>query len=998
MRDHVTSSPETPTRGSLAVRHPYAIRGLVLAAALVVGLPAAALSQATTGSLQGVVRDSVGQPLAASEIVARHLATNFERSTSTTERGFYRLSGLRAGDYEVTVRNAFFHDETRSVSLGVGQTINLDFALTSEAVEIEGLVVTGERTNWEETVTTEVATNITTEQIEELPQSDRNFLNFSTLVPGVRREGGSITSGAARDENINVFIDGASYKNDILQGGVAGQDASDGNPFPQNAIDGFRVITQQYKAEYQKATSAIITATTKTGTNTWQADAFGSFTNQDLAAQELFSAERGDDKPEFDRWQAGASLGGPIIQDELFIFGSYEGNIQDRLTTVNIDASTPPVALNDFADAPGVEVPADLSTLSGTFPVPFRSHLFFGKLTWQPESRHTLDLSVNIRDETREGGFGGTSSAQQQEVFDNNVNAVILKHQWDAGDDLLNEVIVNYLEYAFHPEPLGDGVTLQWNGWGAIGPRCCAQDLRQKRFGIRDDLTWTVPELGGLHVFKAGASVDFNTYTSIKELQQNPTFIFHDLSSPFPDEAFFEIGDPRVEVDNSAIGLYVQDDWSPSDRLTLNLGIRWDVETGVKNNDFVTPDSVRDALSPLVDAEFEERFFTDGDRDPFMGAFQPRVGATYTLREIEGDRTVLFGGAGLYYDRTPNEWMTPEFFRLQRRRMNFFFSDDGMETEGGNPTIVWQDEFLSREGLQGLVDSGQAPDPEVFLLDNDLKPPKAFQGSFGVRQTIDDYLFSASYTAVRGYDDMVFWFYHNCPNEATTQAACNPIDPPNFTNILVTSQDESRHWFDGIYVKAQKRFTEESRWGAQIAYTLGWAKEQPNLAGQFGGLCCLSPATFHETPSRNDERHRVAVNWIVGLPWDIRFSGIGEFGTGLPYDIVDPTQTRPSGLGPLFCTDESTAGNCVPGTEREGRPTEGGIFPDRRIDVRLQKGFEVSPGYRLTLQAEVFDLFDWDVFTGYGNNVNNENFREALNTNGDTRRFQLGARVEFDGL
>ncbi|MFW6088730.1 MAG: carboxypeptidase regulatory-like domain-containing protein, partial [Gemmatimonadota bacterium] len=354
-----------------------AARAVALAAALAVCLPASAAAQATTGSVQGIVRDSVGQPLPASEVVARHLDTNFERRTTSTERGFYRISGLRAGPYEITVRNAFHHEQTRELSVGVGQSLNLDFTLASEAVEVEALVVEGERrAGWEETTTPEVATNITSEQISELPQSDRNFLNFSTLVPGVRSDGGSITSGGARKENINVFIDGASYKNDILQGGVAGQDASDGNPFPQNAVDGFRVITQQYKAEYQKATSAVVTATTKSGTNVWRGDAFGYFTDEGLAAQEFFSAEAGADQPEFSRWQAGASLGGPIIQDELFIFLSYEGNIQDRLTTVNIDASTPPAAIDDFADAPGVEVPDDLSTLSGTFPVPFRSHLF----------------------------------------------------------------------------------------------------------------------------------------------------------------------------------------------------------------------------------------------------------------------------------------------------------------------------------------------------------------------------------------------------------------------------------------------------------------------------------------------------------------------------------------------------------------------------------------------------------------------------------------------
>ncbi|MGH7541644.1 MAG: TonB-dependent receptor [Gemmatimonadota bacterium] len=978
--------------GSLATA--LAAAGVLWLTGLAAPSPAAA--QATTGSLQGVARDSSGAAVATATIVARHLGTNFESSTLSAGNGLYRIAGLRPGRYEVTVTHSFFHEQSFQVDVGVGQSVTLNFTLAPSAVEVEEIRVVAERSSiGEETTTPEIATNITPTQIEELPQSDRNFLNFARLVPGVQAEGGSITSGAARDENINVFIDGASYKNDILQGGVVGQDASDGSPFPQNAVAGFRVITQQYKAEYQKATSAIISATTKTGTNEWQGHAFGLFTDEGLASQEFFSADRGDEETAFSRWQAGASLGGPIVRDRLFLFASYEGNIQDRLTVVNLGDGVP-TFLRDFEDAPGVDIPADLSTLEGTFGVPFREHLFFGKLTWQPESRHTLDFSVNVRDEVRKGGFGGASTPQLREELFNNVTTVIGKHQWNVGDNQLNEIIVNYMKYRFHPVPLGTGVALEFRTWGNIGVRCCAQDIFQERFGIRDDFTWTVPDWGGLHVFKFGATLDFNEYGEIKELQENPTFIFQTQDSSFPEEAFFEVGDPEFTTDNLAFGIYAQDDWSLNDRLTLNLGVRWDVETNAKNNDFVTPQTVIDALSPLVDEQFEQRFFTDGDaRSPYLGAIQPRLGFSYVAREDEGDQTVLFGGAGLYYDRTPFDWLLPEVFRQQRRRINFRFSDDGMPDAGGNPTIVWQDEFLSREGLLGLVESGQAPDPEVFLIDNDLTPPKAFQGSFGVRQTVDEYLFSLNYTMVRGWDDMVFWFFHHCPTEAANQAGCAPIDPPNFTNVLVSTQD-TRHWYDAIYLKAQKRYSDQSPWGVQLAYTLGWARESPNIDGQFGGLCCLSPTEFEKTPSRNDERHRITFNWIVGLPWEIGFSGIGDFGSGLPFSLTDPTQFRPSGLSPLFCSDESTQGNCVPGTEREGRPTEGGAFPDKSLDVRLQKGFRWGT-YGITVTAEVIDLFDWDHFTGYQGNVNNTDFLEPCCTDGETRRFQLGAEVAFGG-
>src|SRR2546423_6495667 len=132
------------------------------------------------------------------------------------------------------------------------------------------------------------------------------------------------------------IFDGASYKNDVLQGGVAGQDASRGNPFPLNAVREFRVITQNYKAEYQKASSAIIAATTQSGTNEWRGNAFYYGMGQGFIARDPFLAPSAS-KPEFRRTLAGLSVGGPLIRDRLHVFASYEGNYQNRFSIVSLD-------------------------------------------------------------------------------------------------------------------------------------------------------------------------------------------------------------------------------------------------------------------------------------------------------------------------------------------------------------------------------------------------------------------------------------------------------------------------------------------------------------------------------------------------------------------------------------------------------------------------------------------------------------------------------------
>src|SRR3989442_2784304 len=134
--------------------------------------------------------------------------------------------------------------------------------------------------------TAEIATNVTTEQVRYLPQNQRNFLNFANLAPGVKvtqdETRKQVTAGGLDATQINVFIDGVSYKNDVLQGGVVGQDASRGSPFPQNAVQEFQVLTQNYKAEHEKASSAIITAGTRSRAKRWYAVVFPVYQDKKL--------------------------------------------------------------------------------------------------------------------------------------------------------------------------------------------------------------------------------------------------------------------------------------------------------------------------------------------------------------------------------------------------------------------------------------------------------------------------------------------------------------------------------------------------------------------------------------------------------------------------------------------------------------------------------------------------------------------------------------------
>ena len=210
---------------------------------------------------------------------------------------------------------------------------------------------------------------------------------------------------------------------------------------------------------------------------------------------------------------------------------------------------------------------------------------------------------------------------------------------------------------------------------------------------------------------KAGAVVSFLRYDVTKLLYGNPVFRFRqDESSRFrsrrPTASATPISAPTIAARFLRSGRLGPDDNS---RVTINAGVRWDYESDMLNNDYVTPDSVRAATAPFVNAS---QYLTDGsDRPPFYGAWQPRVGLSYDL--TGSGRHVLFGGYGRYLDRTIYNAGLDERFRLQWGVRTFEFSLDGAP-RNGQETIIWNPSYKSRAGLDGLVASGVAPNPECI--------------------------------------------------------------------------------------------------------------------------------------------------------------------------------------------------------------------------------------------------------------------------------------------
>jgi Carboxypeptidase regulatory-like domain/TonB dependent receptor len=937
-------------------------------------------AQTTSATIQGTVSDETGI-LPGATVIARETQGGFQFEAVSGADGSFALAGLRPGTYEITVLVDRYKPQSRTVQVLVGQTVTANFKVSPDVVHVEEVTVVGQRLV--DTRTPEVTTNVTEEQVRYLPQNNRNFLNFAALAPGVRLSTDEfrqeVSAGSLASRNTNVFIDGVSYKNDVIEGGVIGQDASRGNPFPQNAVQEFQVVTQNYKAEYEKASSAIISAVTKSGGNRFSGDFFNLYQDKHLVENEAIARDangllvKGDvePKPIYERWQWGASVGGPIVRDKAQFFGAYEENRQDRGSQVILGSvsNAPPALLSELA------------AYEGTFTSPFRERLLFAKGTLQPAPGQAAEVTYTWRNETDIRSFGNLANAPRTSVeaaenVRNRVDSVLGKYQI-AGGRWINETNLSYQRYRWNPVPENaDLIGRDYDGLMRVGGRDTTQLFVQERISLRDDVSRFASWNGG-HSFRFGGVLSFLDYEVRKEFFGNPLFRFRsEFNYAFPHEASYGSGNPDLSASNVQFGIYAQDDWAIGPRFTLNAGLRWDYESDMLNNDYVTPENVRTAAAPFIDPA---RYFTDGDdRPPFYGAWQPRLGFSYDLTGV--GKTILFGGYGRYYDRVLYNHTLDERFRLQYAVRTFRFSTDGLPRDG-QPTIVWNPAYLSQTGLDGIIASGQAPTAEVFLIDNEQRPPLSDQWTLGVRHSFGDILTSASYAGVRSRNEFT-WLRGNRRPDGT---CCLPIT--GFANLFI-STDDKRSWYDALYLQAEKPYGAGGRWGFSFTYTLATAEQN---GGDTFSLDFPTVEGYGRYPTSTDERHRLVATGIVGLPWDLIASAFLTLGSGTPYNIDDQSL----GGGP----------NERVFLRNGGRPEQFWfIFPDawayRSLDLRLEKIFRFGGTQLASVAIEAFNIFSYDNFAGYDGfkptlPATNQNFGRPSRLLDPGRRLQFGLRYAF---
>lgn len=955
---------------------------------LIASMVVAALSvssvyaQSATSSLKGDLVLEAGVSSIGIEVSIVDINTGLTRSVELKSDGSYNFPSLNPGTYKLELKNRGVTRITEPFTLRVGENsvLNIDFNDIDlvDTDNTETILVVGQRIQLQQGG--EVGINITPEQMDYLPQLSRNFLAFADLAPGVtfsRSSNGdtNLQGGAQRSNGVNVFIDGVGQKDLVLKGGVSGQDTTPGNPFPQSAVGQYRVISQNYKAEFEQVSSVAITAVTRSGTNEFEGNVFFDHTDEGLRQKTPSEKANGQDKVETKDQQFGASFGGAIIKDELHYFVAYEGK---RIES--------PVEVFPGAGFAPSELPSQYADLIKNGTRTFEEDLFFGKIDWSPTDDDLIQFSIKIREETGINWNGGT----QTEGFKSNINnddiRMLLRYE-HYGDSWVNDFKLTYEDSKWAPTPTSFGNVSRFETasrdeilW--VGPSLSQQEKGQEGSGFKNDFTWTGFDD---HDLKFGVVAKWIKLKSLQQNLINPLYHYnvqfdHDGDGELGEfndvipyrleigQAVESLGNGSVTTDAFQLGIFIQDDWQVNSELEISYGVRWDYEEVPSYLDYITPSDATQTLrgwSNLENANYNiEDYLSDGsNRKTFKGAFAPRIGFNYSLT----DSHTLFGGFGRSYDRNQYDFLQLEQTASTFTVPNFFF-DTGDADRACDGCIAWDPVYSTAAGRQQLVDSiPEGGNREVFLVDNDLKNPYSDQYSLGIRSSLENLNWEVGISRIESRDGFAWLLGNRREDGAFFESGAifgapfgNNPSGNIVTNILLGTNGLETN-SNSAYIKLSKPYTPESGWGVDATYTHINAEENRFFNETFSlDFESVDSLVFLDSAGVRD--HALVTTGVYDLPYDFKL-----------------------GFKFTYRSEPTLASFGAPGVDfRQWTPTtieaDGGEI--KQLDVSLTKVFELGVVESdIRLRIDVINLLNTKNYTGFEGFGGSENFGQRINEN-----------------
>lgn len=1023
-------------------------------------------AQQRTGALQVTVADRSGGTIPQATLLLQNQQTNWTRGGQTLGDGQFLFAFVPVGTYELTVAHRGFQRLKRTgIAVSVNETPTLQLVLDVE--QSETTLVVAEAAAQVNVVNATNGGVIGQRQIVELPLNGRNYVQLGTLMPGVVETPARFqTQGLAPARNGFAVNGMRTQSNNFLLDGVSNNDAFFNGYVvtpPPDSLAEFKIITSNFSAEYGSNAGSIVNAITRSGTNSVHGSLWNFLRNDVLDARNFFSTSR----PPLRRNQYGLAAGAPVRRDKTFLFGYWEGLREREGQVQNVPtlnqaqrngelagvrdplngqpfpgAVIPPSrispitrALNDrFVPLPNAAGGRVLRQLS----YPTNSDQFGLRGDHRFSDRNSLFLRYSRYGSDRLDPLGGSSFSPAGSRSLDSGHSAAIGNTHAFSPTLLNEFNVTFIRQHSNPATWS-GEDLQSLGWryspteasakgipavsvtGLFSLGDVAQSytyLARNTYQIYENLAWTK----GRHNLRLGFDTRQNQLFLVFPNRPNGDF---SITGAFSGNAIGDYllgrpsqfrqggGDPAKHFYGWQNGLYFQDDWKVTRRLTLNLGMRYDLpmpyvdkqdrmasfQPGRKST--VRPSAPAGLLYPGDDGVPRSTIPTDRNN------FAPRFGFAY---DLQGDgRTSLRGGYGIFYDTVPG---VAVFQNINVAPFNKFIQVDG--------NVDWVNPYSGFPVNPQTDPSRDFPCPCLVIgFSPDNRTPYAQHYNLSVQRQLNRNLVAElGYVGSLGRK-LAGYLEANpaIPGPGATLANTQQRRLHRDFNLVRPTYSRFNSNYDALQARLERRFS--AGLGFQVSYT--WSKaidfqSSVNFGGEnrpqdaFSLADVRGLAAFHVA-------HRLVGNFVYELPYlrGWRFSGLVSAQSGGPLTVNEPVDLSLRGLsadrpdllrnpnnGPRtpqqwFDTAAFSRLSAAPGGQRSGTAGRNVVLGPGLLqtDLAVMKDFGLTERTTLQLRMEGFNVLNHANFLNPLTNIGAPQTFGQIQQARAARILQLALKLSF---